>query len=98
MPNDTYQGKLYQIYQLDMPGLVSQRHVVAISPKRAVEITISDDEELIGGAMLMVSNVTSSWMCHSPMASQSTWSLILEGLEGPVEYDAEVGWERVSTK
>lgn len=95
MSNDKYQRESYQIYQIDIPGPVFIRHVVATSLRRAMELAILEDEELIAGTMLMVSNVTSAWICHSPLASQSTWSLLRERREGLVEYDTQEGWDHL---
>lgn len=98
MSNDKYQKESYQIYQIDILGPVFIRHVVATSLRRAMEIAIMDDEELISGTMLMVSNVTSAWICHSPLASRSTWSLLRERREGLVDYDTKEGWEHLPTE
>jgi len=95
MSNDKYQRGSYQIYQIDIPGPVFIRHVVATSLRRAMELSIMDDEELIAGSLLMVSNVTSAWISHSPLASQSTWSLLRERREGLVEYDTQEGWDHL---
>jgi hypothetical protein len=98
MPNDNYQKESYQIYQIDIPGPIFIRHVVATSLRRAMELSILDDEELVPGTMLMVSNVTSAWICHSPLASQSTWSLLRERREGLIEYDTQEGWDRLPSE
>lgn len=88
----------YQIYQIDIPGPVYQRHVIATSLKRAMDLSLTDDEQLDAGAMILVSNVTNAWIGHSPLASRSTWSLLKERCEGVVEYCREEGWERVPSK
>ena len=95
MSDDKYQNERYQIYQIDIPGPVFIRHVVATSLRRAMELSIMSNEELIPGTMLMVSNVTSAWICHSPLASQSTWSLLRERREGLVQYDTQEGWDHL---
>lgn len=86
----------FQIYQIDIPGPEYQRIVVAHSLGRALELTVEPEDDLDAGQMMIAWNVTNSWICHSPLAAQSTFSLLKEKREGRVEYDYHEGWQRVA--
>ena len=84
----------WALYQLDVPGPAHHRTVVAPSLARALELALTDEDDLTGNEMLVVWNVTATWICHSPVASQSTWSLLKEKREGLVDYGHQEGWIR----
>ena len=84
----------WALYQLDVPGPACQRTVVAPSLTRALELALTDEDDLTDNEMLVVWNVTATWICHSPVASQSTWSLLKDKREGLVDYDHQEGWIR----
>lgn len=84
----------WALYQLDVLGSEHQRTVLAPNLVRALELALTDQDDLTGNEMLVVWNVTANWICHSPLASQSTWSLLKEKREGVVDYDHQEGWIR----
>lgn len=85
----------FGLYQVAVPGTAHTRTVVAASLKRALELAIEPQDEVHAGEMVAVWNVTAGWICHSPQASQSTWSLLKERREGRVFYDYQEGWQRL---
>lgn len=85
----------FQLYEIDLPAAQYQYTVVAHNLTRAVELFMTPADDLRDGQMFMVRNVTNSWICHSRMAAESTFSLLGEKREGFVEFDSREGWSRV---
>lgn len=89
------QNARFQIFQIDVPGPEYQGIVVAPNLARALELTIDRDDDLEAGQMMIAWNVTNRWICHSPLAASSTWSLLKEKREGLIEFDYQEGWQRI---
>ncbi len=96
MPTEVERSKSrFQIYEIDLPMAHYQYTVVAHNLARAIELFMVPTDDIRDGQMLMVRNVTNSWICHSRVAAESTFSLLGEKREGFVDFDSREGWSRV---
>jgi hypothetical protein len=89
----------WQIYQIDFPGVVGARFIVAPSLERALAIGVSAGNELPTGQPMIVWNVTMGFLSATARISQQTWALLEERVEGILEgFDHEEGWVRVESR
>lgn len=84
----------WQIYEVMVPGIHSGRTVVAASLERALAIAIRPDDRLQQGELMVVQNVTASWICLGPKEAASTFAVLKERREGHLEFDHREGWTR----
>ncbi len=98
MPTEIERNKArFQIYEIDLPTANYQYTVIAPTMARAIELFIKPSDDLSDGQMFMVRNVTNSWICHSRVAAETTFSLLGEKREGFVEFDSREGWSRCAS-
>ena len=96
IPTEQQRSKArFQIYQIDLPSAQYQYTIVAHCLARALELVLKPDDDLGAGEMFMAWNVTTQWITHSRLASESTFSLLKEKREGCLSFDHAEGWMRI---
>lgn len=84
----------WAIYEVVLPvsGGVS---VVALSLKRAVELVLVDDDDVMPGEVMIVGNHTTEWLERSRRSAEATWAILEEEREGLLMFDyEEERWRR----
>lgn len=86
----------WQIYYIVLPSPARHRYVVSHSLSRAMAMAIEENDTISNGEVVMVWNVTLSFMAYSKLYGYSIMSVLSEKREGFLTLDPTDGWVRVA--